>query len=99
MKIKLSKTKWEEMGKQAGWMKIAQEMTGISGPRTTNMTLDVSQAIKLCDDIKKSLMGGDIQKAISILPLLSRQLSYKYNDDPSCEDCPGSSNFKYDVIE
>ncbi len=29
MNLKISKSQWEQMGKKAGWMKIAQEDTGL----------------------------------------------------------------------
>jgi hypothetical protein len=41
MKIKLSKTQWENMGKKAGWIKIASSLDGLSKNNAKKIINDI----------------------------------------------------------
>jgi hypothetical protein len=59
MKIKLSKSQWEDMGKKAGWMKLADNKTAARQKLTKPQNvIDVPQEMKASDLFKQFLQEG-----------------------------------------
>ncbi len=58
MKLKISKSQWEEMGKKAGWMKTAAVATEEKGPTEEER----KEWDKIIDGIKKRYEKGEITK-------------------------------------
>ena len=82
MKITLSKSQWEKIGKQAGWMKKAQESMGDEEPMADKMDNFFSPSITL----KRHSLGGktihgfwyaDLVKDFSIVRQIAEEAGIK----------------------
>jgi len=78
MKIKLSRSQWEEMGKRAGWKKVYAQVFNESDEDLHRACIDAFKSII------KDMYPGDMREKLPIIDSLVERLQNKINSsDPT----------------